>query len=656
MKIKQLFVGLLISLNIVSYAQESTKEVLFKIDNKPYYTDEFTRVYNKNLDLVKDDSQKDLDQYLELFIGYKLKINKANQLGLQNNAQYINELKSYRNQLSKNYITDAKVTKELIEEAYKRSLKEIRASHILLLVNENATPADTLKIYNEAMNLRKRIINGEDFATVATQYSQDPSVKENKGDLGYFSVFRMVYPFENAAYSTPKGEISKPIRTRFGYHLIKVQDVRDNRGEVTAAHIMVLKPTNNMDNGMEKAKNTIQEIYQKLKQGEDFATLARQFSEDKSSSSKGGTLSRFASGQLSSEEFENVAFSLTKPGEYSAPFESQFGWHIVKLIEKHPVKTMEEMENEIDGKIRKDERSRLITVAQNHKLRQKYSVKTDAKMYAKIVKLVNDKFYNNEWVMPENLKEFDKGLLTVNNKSIAGATFLGYLYSQQRGTNTIKPIGKLVDDLYQKFIDEQLNYYASENLEADYPEFGLVMEEYRDGLLLFDLMEKEIWEKAKTDTIGLKNYYELNTKKYQWNNRVDAVVISSTKSEAINQALKYLKQGKSTDFIKEKLNTNGIVDVMVNAGVFEEGSEALPKSTVMKEGTSKVIKEGDYYYITKVNKVLPAGPKLLDETKGRVINDYQQYLEEKWVSDLKNEFKVAVDKAAFEKVKKQIKK
>lgn len=656
MKIKQLFVGLLISLNIVSYAQESTKEVLFKIDNKPYYTDEFTRVYNKNLDLVKDDSQKDLDQYLELFIGYKLKINKANQLGLQNNAQYINELKSYRNQLSKNYITDAKVTKELIEEAYKRSLKEIRASHILLLVNENATPADTLKIYNEAMNLRKRIINGEDFATVATQYSQDPSVKENKGDLGYFSVFRMVYPFENAAYSTPKGEISKPIRTRFGYHLIKVQDVRDNRGEVTVAHIMVLKPTNNMDNGMEKAKNTIQEIYQKLKQGEDFATLARQFSEDKSSSSKGGTLSRFASGQLSSEEFENVAFSLTKPGEYSAPFESQFGWHIVKLIEKHPVKTMEEMENEIDGKIRKDERSRLITVAQNHKLRQKYSVKTDAKMYAKIVKLVNDKFYNNEWVMPENLKEFDKGLLTVNNKSIAGATFLGYLYSQQRGTNTIKPIGKLVDDLYQKFIDEQLNYYASENLEADYPEFGLVMEEYRDGLLLFDLMEKEIWEKAKTDTIGLKNYYELNTKKYQWNNRVDAVVISSTKSEAINQALKYLKQGKSTDFIKEKLNTNGIVDVMVNAGVFEEGSEALPKSTVMKEGTSKVIKEGDYYYITKVNKVLPAGPKLLDETKGRVINDYQQYLEEKWVSDLKNEFKVAVDKAAFEKVKKQIKK
>lgn len=655
MNLKQLFFGVLLSASFTSFAQNNNKEVLFTIDDKPYYTDEFARVYNKNIDLVKDESQKDLNQYLDLFVGYKLKINKANKLGLQNGQAYQAELKSYRNQLSKNYLTDSKVTQELVEEAYQRSLKEIKAAHILFMVDENASPEDTLKAYKKAVEVREKAQKGENFGELAVKYSEDPSAKENKGELGYFSVFRMVYPFESAAYKTPKGQVSKIVRTRFGYHLIKVEDIRDNRGELTVAHIMILKPNNQNPEEAEKAKNTIQEIYKKLQQGENFENLARQFSQDKSSASKGGMLNRFGSGQLSSEEFEDAAFTLKNPNDYSAPVESNFGWHIIKLIEKHPVKTSQEMHTELDNKIRKDERSRLITNSLTEKLKKKYSVKRNDKLFAAITKTVNDKFYSGDWKLPENMKPFEGNLVTIGSMSISGEEFLKYLGTQQRGENTIKPIGKLVDKKYQEFVDVKVNELYNNNLEIEFPDFAAVMEEYRDGLLLFDLMEKEIWEKAKTDTIGLQNFYEARKNNYSWGNRLDALILSSTKMDMAKQAQKLLKQGKSAEFIKEKFNLNGKVEVMSNAGIFDENSDALPKGLEKKDGVSGIIKDGEYYFVVKINKHLPAGPKTLEEAKGKVVNDYQQYLEEKWVGDLKQEFKVDVHQPAFEKVKKQIK-
>jgi len=435
MKMKQLFFGLLVSLNFIGFAQNSTKEVLFTIDNKPYYTDEFSRVYKKNLDLVKDESQKDLNQYLELFVGYKLKINKAYKLGLQDGSAYQNELKSYRGQLSKNYTSDSKVTKELVEEGYKRFLKEIKAAHILFSVDENAAPEDTLKVYKQALDVRKRAMAGEDFGKLAIEFSQDPSAKDNKGDLGYFTAFRMVYAFETGAYITPKGSISNPIRTRFGYHLIKVDDVRDNRGDVIVAHIMIMNPTATSENKEEadKEKNTIQDIYKKLQQGEKFEDLAKQFSEDKSSSSKGGVLNRFGSGQLSSDEFENVAFNLSKENPVSEPFKSQYGWHIVKLIDKFSVKTIDEMRSDLESKVSKDDRSRLITASMNEKLRKKYSIKRDDKFYAVVSKLVTNDFYEGKWETPVDLKIYNKNLATINaEKSITAASFLTYVKEQQK--------------------------------------------------------------------------------------------------------------------------------------------------------------------------------------------------------------------------------
>lgn len=653
MSLKQFFLGLFFSMSIAGFGQNNSKEVLFTVNDKPYYTDEFARVYKKNLDLVKDESQKDLNQYLELFVGYKLKVNKAYKLGLQDNPKYQNELKSYRTQLAKNYFNDTKITQELVEEGYNRLQKEIKASHILILVDENASPEDTLKAYKKIEDISKKALVEENFGALAVQYSEDPSAKENKGDLGYFSAFRMVYAFENAAFNTPKGKVSKIVRTRFGYHILKVEDVRNNRGEVTVAHIMVLKPKPE-DADQERAKNTINEIYKKIQQGEKFEDLAKQFSEDKSSSSKGGALNKFSSGQLSSEEFENVAFSLSTPNEISTPFQSQFGWHIVKLIQKHPVRNLDEMKIELEGKIGKDDRSKKITASLNEKLRKKYTHKRDNKQYVVLSKLVTNDFYDAKWKQPENAKDYAATLLTINNKKIDGNAFLEFVDKQQKSGMAVKPIAKLVDALYEKFLDNQLTTYYDENLETEFSEFANVMEEYRDGLLLFDLMEKEIWERAKTDTIGLQKFYEEHKTEHQWKNRVEATILSSTKMEEIKKALTLLKKGTEVQAIKEKLNIGNVVNVMSNSGVFEEGNDALPKSTKFEVGISDIQKEGEYYFVTKVDKVMPKGIKTLDECRGKIVNDYQQYLEQRWVDDLKQEFVVKINKDVFEKVKKQL--
>ena len=655
MKISRLII--LVFLLVQSFIFAQNKEVLFTIDAHPYYTDEFIRVYNKNLDLVKDDSQKNLDNYLELFLGYKLKVEKANKIGLQDGVTYQNELKSYRTQLSKSYMNDSKVTNELVQEAYDRMQKEVRASHILVLVAEGASPADTLKAYNKIKDIKNRLNAGEDFNLVAQKYSEDPSVKDNNGDLGYFSAFRMVYPFESAAYTTNVGDVSKPFKTRFGYHIVKVIDKRYNKGEVTIAHIMILKPTTKDSQLDAKAKQTIDDIYQKIQQGERFENLAQQFSEDKSSAPKGGVLQRFGSGQLSSEEFENVAFSLQNKDDISKPFQSQFGWHIVKLIEKHPLQSLADMKSELEEKVRRDERSLLITNSLAKKLRAKYAFTTDKKMVAAVKKNVTNDFYGQTWQVPENASDYSKAILTIDKlKDVSGVAFLNFIELQQKAKSKTAPIAKLVDELFEKFIDEQVTTYHNENLENEFPEFRYVMDEYRDGLLLFDLMEREIWTKAKTDTLGLTNYFEKNIKNYQWKKRYNTNIFSSTDKSIITKVKKFLDRGKSLTYIKEQLNKDGKINVMVKSGLFEEDYDILPAYNNLVKGVSPVVTKDEYYFVVDVTEVKQIEAKKLTECTGKVVNDYQQFLEANWVDELKKEFKIKVNSDVFQTVKKQLQK
>lgn len=651
---KKIVLMLVMAFSAISYSQNAQRDVLFTIDGNKYYTDDFARIYKKNLDLVKDESQKDLNNYLDLYIGYKLKVAKANKLGLQNGEQYLGELKSYRNQLAKNYMTDSKVTNELVQEAYNRMQREVNASHILILCDENAEPADTLKAYNKILAIKKRIESGENFDAVAKATSEDPSAKENSGNLGWFSVFRMVYPFETAAYKTPVGKVSNPVRTRFGYHLVKVNDARPNRGEIQVAHIMIMKAKDSAD--ADKPRKTIFEIYQKLQQGEKFEELAKQFSEDKSSASKGGVLNKFSSGMLSSEEFENTAYALTKEHPVSEPVKTAYGWHIIKLIDKFPPKSLDDSKKELEERISRDERSHLISNSLTDKLKKKYTVKTDAKMYEKAKSMVFDNVYEGKWDVPTDMKPYEATMLTVQDRTIPASDFLKFVKDNQKAKSGIKPVGKMVDALYDKYKDDQINKYYNDNLENEFPEFASVVEEYRDGLLIFDLMDKEIWQRSKKDTIGLKQFYDNLKEKPQWKTRAQATILSSVNQDVVKKAMAMLKKGKSAQEIKEKFNTKDKVDIMVSESFYEEGDTALPKATKMEVGTSDVMKQGDYYYVVKIDKILPAGDKTLEECKGKIVNDYQQYLEQNWVNELKKEFTINVDKNTFEKVKASLKK
>ena len=653
---KKVVVFLFVLVNsVVSFAQQSEKQVLFTIDNDSFYTDEFTRVYNKNLELVKDDSQKNLNNYLDLFIGYKLKVEKAKKLGLQNNTKYQNELNSYRTQLAKNYLNDSKVTSELVNEAYDRMKTEVRASHILVMVDENADAKDTLKAYNKVLDITKRLKSGEKFEELALKFSEDPSAKVNKGDLGYFSAFKMVYPFESAAYNTKVGEVSKIVRTRFGYHLIKVTDKRENRGEVTVAHIMLLKPENLDPEKTQKIEKDINDIYQKIQQGESFEELAKQFSDDKSTAAKGGVLQKFGSGQLTSQEFEDVAFGLKEKEQVSKPFKSQFGWHIVKLIDKHPVKSLEDLKFDIENNIKRDDRSRLITSSLVNKLSKKYPLDKNAKLYNKIVKVVNDDYYSLNWKQPEDAKNYNEVLLTINNdKNVNGSAFLSYLESQQKVGHKTKPISTLVSDLYKNWSEEQLINYYNENLEREVPEFRYVMEEYRDGLLLFDLMEKEIWDRAKQDTIGLESFYKSHIDKYKWKDRYDVDIYSSTDKSFVEKAQKYAGKNKSVDYIKEKINKSGKINIMVKSGVFEKDYDVLPDFNINNEGATSIVQKGNYYFVANVKSIKPSEPKPLEECKGAVVSDYQQYLEDNWVNELKKDFTVKVNQEVFNQVKSEL--
>lgn len=656
MKIQNFFLVLFLTISFNLLAQNTKNEVLFSIDSNEYKIDEFKRIYLKNLDLVKDDSQKDLNQYLELFIGYKLKVNKAYKLGLQNNTKYQSELNSYRNQLSKSYLNDSKVTNQLIEEAYNRSLKEVKASHILLSFDESIKGADTLAFYNKALALKKQIENGESFESVALANSQDPSVSDNKGNLGYFSAFRMVYPFESAAYKTAVGQISNPVRTRFGYHLIKVTDSRDNKGEVTVAHIMILNPSDANDDAKLKAKQTIDDISKKLQQGESFEALASQFSEDKSTAVKGGVLQRFGTGQLSSEAFESVAFSLENSGDISQPFESGFGWHIVKLIEKHPVKSFADSKSELENKIKRDERSIIITNTLASKLKSKYTIEVNKTQYKNIEKTVTDAIYSQTWELPKEDNSIKDDLLVIDKtKKVATMSFASYVQSQQKNKQTTKPVTKLVSELFESWKGEQLIAYYTDNLEREFPDFKNVMDEYRDGLLLFDLMEKEIWDKSKTDTIGLQNFYNLNKSKYNWKERFDVDILSSTDATVIESAQKMLQKGKSIEYIKSKLNKKDKVAIMVKSGLYEKNYDVLDKISNLTIGSNNTYNDANYSFVVHVKNIKPAEIKALEDCKNKVINDYQQYLESTWVDELKKEFNISINTAVFENVKQQLK-
>ncbi|WP_046755803.1 peptidylprolyl isomerase [Kordia jejudonensis] len=656
----QLFLTLFVSLT--TFAQSEKDNVLFTIEGEPTYVSEFSRVYKKNLDIIDEKDQKEINEYFDLFVEYKLKLKEAYNLNLNEKASYKKELAGYKKQLSKNYLTDNTVTEKLVQEAYDRLQKEVKASHILIKVSAEASPSDTLAAYEKIMKLRKSIIDGADFGDVAAQNSDDPSAKgnqtipANKGNLGYFSAFRMVYPFETAAFNTPKGEISMPIRTQYGYHIIKVTDVRENAGEITVAHILLLnkEDSENKENPEEKIKD----IYSQIKAGSDFGAMAKRYSEDRSSGVNNGKLPKFGRGRLRSKKFEEVAFSLDNVGQISAPFQSEFGWHIVQLVSKHTQKSFEDEKYNLEQRIKRDKRANVINSSVVKKIKKLYTITENPEAKKDFQTLAaTDNFFTRSWQLPTDPAFLNKTLIQIKDTKITYNDFATYL-SKNKSRVMQKNIDPkaFINANYAQYIDGKLLAFYENDLENVNEEFAAIYGEYRDGLLLFDLMEQQIWEKAKNDTLGLEAYFNANKENYKWKNRVEAVIATCTDANVAKEVKQLLAEGKPLDEIKNTVNKDAKVNVIFTMGVFEEGHRNLPKEFQLKKGVSDVIKEaeGDYTII-KVNEVIPADYKALSEIKGKVISDYQVHLEKEWIQQLKENYKVKINKKVYRKLKKLVK-
>ncbi|WP_303317483.1 peptidylprolyl isomerase [Flavivirga abyssicola] len=650
MQLRYVFTFLLITLILNVKAQSAQKDVLFFVDDSPVYTSEFLRVYNKNLDLVQDESQKDIDEYLTLFTNYKLKLKEARALGLDERPSYRRELSNYRKQLIKSFMTDAEVTDAMVAEAYERISYDVKATHILVKVAENASPEDTLVAYNDIVKLRNRALK-EGFEKVRKEVHNGQTVFGE--ELGYFSGFSMVYKFETAAFNTKTGEMSKPFRTRFGYHIVNVLDKRKSRGERTVAHIMVVEKKG--DSLAEKPEVRIQDIYKKINQGEAFDVLAKQFSDDRGSASKGGVLPAFSSGKLGSQEFEDVAFGLNDLEAVSKPFKTQYGWHIVKLIAKKPIPTFEAIRPELEQKVKRDDRSKLIDEALYKSLKEKYHVTNNQSALDYFESILTDDFFKRTWKLPNNFKE-DMPLFKIGEKQFFYKDFSNYLLKEQRRGTQKTSLKMVVSKKYNNFLNSSLVKYQEDNLETENEEFAHIVNEYRDGLLLFDLMETTIWNAAKTDSIGVEDFYKTHKSKYVLPQRIDAVVASSSKQKILKKVTKLLKRGMEVDQIKALVNSNDKIEVMFTSGIMDAEHQALPKSFQFKKGISKIHNHNGTFVVVQVNDILEKTQQTLEEVKGTVMSDYQVFKEEKWLKDLSDKYKIKVNQEALNSIKNKIKK
>lgn len=628
--------------------------ILLTVGGDPVTKAEFEAIYRKNNTKDTDQSRKALEEYMELFVNFKLKVKAAKDAGKDTVKAFQNELKGYRRQLAQPYLTDKQVNEKLVEEAYNRMKKDVRASHILISVSADALPKDTLAAYNKIIALRDKIVKGEDFETLATKVSEDPSAKQNGGDLGYFSSMMMVYPFENAAYNTPVGQISMPVRTRFGYHILKVTDVRDAQGQVRAAHIMVKVPENATDTTVATLEKKIREIYQRVKAGEDFATLASQFSDDRTSGKNGGQLPWFGTGKMV-PEFEKVAFSLKNVNDLSEPFRSAYGWHIVKLLEKKGMPSFEESKAELKQKISKDSRSEVSRDAVINRIKAESAFKEDAKALDQLILKVDTSYLSGKW-NSEIASSMNKTLFTLGNEQTTQfdfAVFLAQNQSKQPGSANVE---SLVRKAYDYFKDEKIIAYEDARLESKYPEFKLLMQEYRDGILLFEITDENVWSKALKDTAGLEAFYDKNKTNYMWGERVNVMIYKCADAKTAKATRKLVakreKKGMTAEDIMAKVNKTSQLNLSTDPGIFSKGdNEVVDKITWVKGISQDMVNEDGTVVFIEVLDVMQPTPKTLLEARGLITADYQSYLEKEWVAKLKKLYKVEINQDVFNSIK-----
>jgi len=624
---------------------------LFRIDNEKVSSDEFLFEFRKN-DADSTITKKQVDDYLDLYINFKLKVHEAKVRGYDTLKTFRDEFNKYKAQLDDSYLKAPDQTEDLIREAFERSRYELKVSHILIRVDPNALPADTLMAFKKIMDIRERWTKGESFDTLATTYSEDPSAKSNHGELGYFSILQMVYPFETMAYDTPVGQVSPPVRTSFGYHIIHVEDKRPSQGQVQVAHIM-LRPRPGSDDD----KIKIDSIYQALKSGEDWDQMCRKFLEDLSSASKGGLLAPFTWAQMSKiPAFANSAFALAQPGDLSAPFQTQYGWHILKLVKKIPLQSFSQVHDELGRRVKRDSRAQLgqTELLEKIKKQNKYSPRLASIKNSIIAPGLS--FEKKKWLISDALLNDTTTLFLINNTKYARAQFFHYLKEIPRADST----HRFLEDQFAKFRDDQLINYEKEHLKDKYPEYVHLVSEYHDGILLFDMMEKEIWEKAASDSVRQKNFYQDHLDKYTKAAKYDAEIVNGDKP-ALDSIRHYVNRhfngrkltNEQKQTVVQQFKRLSSVPLEFEQGMFTQEQKPLLAGLLKQSRDTLIEYKNQWKYIRLFNK-LDESIAPLNKVRGEVITGLQDEMEEEWIKRLKERYSVEINQKNVDHVYQEL--
>ena len=628
--------SILIIISILFTTNIFSQETLMTINDEKISINEFENIFyknNENIEITKEY----LDEYIDLFINFKLKVKESKELGYDTLSSFVKELDGYKKQLSKPYLRDNNFNENLFNEALERIQFDINASHILIKIENN----DAKSALNEALSIRNQIISKEiSFADAAVKYSDDEYVLDSKGNLGYFTAFMMLYDFESVAYNTSIGEVSVPVKTQYGYHLILVNDKRKAVGERKVAHIMFKTGKGANSKKINESYKKASETYDLLTKGDKFVEVAERFSEDRSTAVKGGVLPSFGVGKMV-REFEEATFSLKLPGDFSKPFQTPYGWHIVMLLEDNPVKLDDDLFLSVKQKIEKDSRSKLSNEFMITKLKGLYNIKIYKENFNFLRKIAVKEVSKSAWDN-ELLIDGDKKIFKIESKSYSLKELSDFIINNQKKNNDF-------DQLYIEFLNLSLLSYEESQLENKYPEFKNLLKEYKEGILLFDITNNNVWKKAVEDSAGLSNYFNENLSDYKWNERLDVSIFTCLNynvSYKVRNQLYKLKRGLIKDIdVLNKINSSSPLNVQLVSGQFSKNENNIVDKIVWKKGISKSIKNDDgSYTVVFVHDILNARAKNLNETKGKVISDYQKFLDLTWIKFLRSKYKVELNK------------
>jgi peptidyl-prolyl cis-trans isomerase SurA len=622
------------------------------IDGKNIQAGEFIRMYNKSTEPGK---KLDVDNYLRQFTIFKLKVAEALNEGYDTTRSFRNELNGYRNQLAQNYLTDTQSKEKLLQKAFQRSLTEINAWHILIGLQGDASPEDTLKAWLKASGIRERILMGEPFESVARGTSDDKSVKINGGNLGYFSVFQMIMPFEDAAYSLKKGAISMPVRTPYGYHIITVADRRPSRGRIKVAHIMKAVPPGTNEKESLKAKETIDSIYTLLKRGASFSELARKYSDHKESAQKGGDLDWFGTGEIISD-FSEAAFAISDTGKYSEPVRTVYGWHIIKLLDKKAPGTFEENRSFLESKINQSYLNSVSEKSFIDKLKKEYKFQVNNNNYAWFVN-------HTDTLIIKGLKSYDRSSIPAGNvysfanQYITTTDFADYV--ERRGSMVVtKDSSVFINRMIDTRASDHLKSYENSILENKYPEFRYLMNEFHDGMLLFEISGKKVWNRVNDDSSGLHQYYEDHKNNWLSRKGIEAKIytLKTPDGEKLLASAfgKYPQKADFDHILIKKFNKQNDTLLFIQNGKWFKGDNTEIDKVDWINGHHSFMMDG-FPSVLLIKKVIEPMPLNFEEVRGEVITGYQESLESDWIGQLNKKYSVKIDNLVLDEVKKKLK-